>query len=185
MRRLVGNFGRWHERNSGAGSPYTGLYGGLVLLSRLRENDPGHSAVSFTHVDAGLPDAERLLERYVTAVAEGVGVTPYVPGTVRVPWFTATTQLTEAQDAEKGRQKIKSAYLRRSLTDRQIDALFTHLDSADHSSEAASVSLQSYGGRINTVGSSATATAHRDAVVNVIFMNTWQDPDADAENIGW
>ncbi|MFJ9559401.1 FAD-binding oxidoreductase [Streptomyces fuscichromogenes] len=185
MRRLVGNFGRWHERNSGAESPYAGLYSGLVLFSRLRENDPGQSAICFTHLDAGLPDAERLLEQYLAAVTEGVGVTPYVPGTTRVPWFTATTELAESQDTEKGRQKIKSAYLRRSLTVRQIDALFTHLDSADHSSEAASVSLQSYGGRINTVPSSATATAHRDAVVNVIFMNTWQDPAADAENLGW
>ncbi|MCS0602256.1 FAD-binding protein [Streptomyces sp. LP11] len=185
MRRLVGNFGRWHERHSGPGSPYAGLYGGLVLLSRLRERESGQSAVSFTHVDAGLPNAERLLQRYVAAVTEGVGVTPYVPGTARLPWLTATTQLAESQDTEKGRQKIKSAYLRRSLTGRQIDTLFTHLDSADHSSEAASVSLQSYGGRINTVPSSDTATAHRDAVVNVIFMNTWQDPKADAENIGW
>ncbi|MEV7503801.1 FAD-binding protein [Streptomyces sp. NPDC093018] len=185
MRRLVGNFGRWHERNSHAGSPYTGLYGGLVLLSRLRENDPGQSAISFTHLDAALPDAERLVERYVAAVTEGVGVTPYTQGVTRVPWFTATTELAESQDMEKGRQKIKSAYLRRALSDRQIDALFTHLDSADHSSQAASVSFQSYGGRINAVPSAATATAHRDAVVNVIFMNTWQDPEADTENIGW
>jgi hypothetical protein len=47
------------------------------------------------------------------------------------------------------------------------------------------VSLQSYGGRINSVRPSATATAHRDAIINVIFTNTWQDPGADAENIGW
>ncbi|MET8082268.1 FAD-binding protein [Streptomyces sp. NPDC005303] len=185
LRRLVRNFGRWHEHNSDADSPYAGLYGGLVLLSRLRENDPGQSAVSFTHLDGTRPDAERLLERYVSAVTEGVGVTPYITETVRDPWLTATTALAESQDVDKGRQKIKSAYLRRSLTDHQIDALHTHLDSADHTSEAAHVSLQSYGGRINSVRPSATATAHRDAIINVIFTNTWQDPGADAENIGW
>lgn len=185
LRRLVRNFGRWHERHSDADSPYAGLYGGLVLLSRLRENDSGQSAISFTHLDGTRPDAGRLLERYVSAVTEGVGVTPHITETVRDPWLTATTTLAESQDVDKGRQKIKSAYLRQSLTDRQIDALHAHLDSADHSSEAAHVSLQSYGGRINSVRPSATATAHRDAIINVIFTNTWQDPGADAENIGW
>ncbi|MDQ1016537.1 FAD-binding oxidoreductase [Streptomyces afghaniensis] len=185
FRRLVRNFGLWHERNSGADSPYAGLYGGLVLLSRLKENDPGQSAVSFAHVDGDRPDAERLLKRYVAAVTEGVGVTPHITEVARDPWLTATAALAESQDHEKGRQKIKSAYLRRAFTDHQADALYRHLNSGDHSSEAAHVSLQSFGGRINSLRSSATAYAHRQAVINVIFMNVWQDERADAENVGW
>ncbi|WP_330461731.1 hypothetical protein [Streptomyces sp. NBC_00820] len=69
-----------HRARDGAGSPYAGLYGGLVLLSRLRENDPGQSAISFTHLDAGLPDAERLLD---PAGAKGAELTdgPAAAGT--------------------------------------------------------------------------------------------------------
>ncbi|MFE7840557.1 FAD-binding oxidoreductase [Streptomyces sp. NPDC057474] len=183
--RLVRNHGLWHERNSGADSPYTGLYSGLVLPGRLKENDPGQSAIVFTHLDATLPDAPELLRRYVDELTDGVGVTPYITDTASDAWLTATLALAESQDTDKGRQKIKSAYLRRSFTDAQIDALYTHLNTADHRHESASVSIQSFGGHANTLPAHATAGSHRDSVLNVIFMNTWQDPQADADSIGW
>lgn len=185
FRRLLRNHGEWHERNSAADSPYAGLYGGLVLLGRLKENDPGQSAVSFTHMDADRPEAARLLADYAAALTEGVPVTPYVTDVLNEPWLTATLTLADSQDTDKGRQKIKSAYLRRAWSGAQTDALHTHLNSTDHSYQAASVSLQSFGGRVNSLGTSATASAHRDAILNVIFMNTWQDAAGDAENIGW
>ncbi|MET9887871.1 FAD-binding protein [Streptomyces sp. NPDC006430] len=185
FRRLVRNHGLWHERNSCADSPYAGLYGGLVLFGKLKENDPGQSAISFAHMDGTRPDAEKLLADYTAALTEGVPVTPYDLGTTRDTWLNATVALGQSQDTDKGRQKIKSAYLRRAWTEAQIDALYAHLNNTDHSYESASVSLQSYGGQVNALHPAATATAHRDAVLNVIFMNTWQDAAGDAENIGW
>ncbi|MGW7290404.1 FAD-binding oxidoreductase [Streptomyces sp. NPDC054847] len=181
--RLLHNHGRWHEDHSDPASPYTGLYSGLVLPGRLKDNDPGQSAIAFTHLDGTLPGARELLDRYVNALTDGVGVTPYI--TASEPWLTATVALAESQDTDKGRHKIKSAYLRRALTRAQTDALFTHLNATDHRNDSASVSLQSYGGRTNALPAGATAGAHRDSVLNVIFMNTWQDPQADTVNIDW
>jgi hypothetical protein len=183
--RLIHNHGRWHERNSQARSPYAGLYSGLVLPGMLRENDPGQSAIAFTHLDATLPGARELLDRYVSALTDQVPVTPYITDTADEPWLAATLALAQSQDTDQGRHKIKSAFLRRAFTRDQSDALHTHLHSSDHRHDSASVSLQSFGGHTNNLPAHATASAHRDSVLQVIFMNTWQDPQADTAGIDW
>ncbi|MGW0737857.1 FAD-binding oxidoreductase [Streptomyces sp. NPDC002851] len=185
FRSLVRNHGRWHERHSTPDSPYRGLYSGLVLFGRLKQNDPGLSAALFIHMDGTAPDAEALLDRFVAEVTDGVGVTPQITPTARDPWFAATEALAKAQDHVKARDKIKSAYLRRSFTPAQCDALYAHLNGTDHASDSASVSIQSFGGRANALAEDATASAHRDAVLNVVFLNSWQDPASDATNVDW
>lgn len=185
FRRLVGNHGAWHERNSGPDSPYAGLYSGLVLFGRAPGADPGPSAIAFSHLDATRPDAERLLRDYTAALTEGVAAAPLVTPTEHLPWLSSVRALAAAQDTETGRQKIKSAYLRRRYSDAQIDTLHAYLDSSDHGSDSISVSLQSYGGRVNTVPPGATAAPQRDSVLKAVFMNTWQDPALDARNVDW
>lgn len=185
FRTLVGNHGRWHERNSGPRSPYTGLFSGLVLLGRQAQDDQGLSAIAFTHLDATLPRAEALLKDHVDALGAGVGVEAYTAPTETLPWMASVEALATAQDAETGRQKIKSSYLRRSFTDEQIDVLYDFLGSTEHSNETSSVSIQSYGGKVNTVHPGATASAQRDSVMKALFMNTWQDPEHDAVNVDW
>ncbi|MEU0757385.1 FAD-binding protein [Streptomyces albogriseolus] len=187
FRRLVRNHGLWHERNSDAGSPYAGLFGGLVMYGRPASPDaePTPAAVSFAHMDGTRPDAERLLRAYAEAVADGVGGSPQISEITAQPWLTATQDLAASQDYEVGRQKIKSAYLRRGWREDQADVLYTYLNSTGHRHDAASVSLQSFGGRVNTVPEHATASTHRDSVLKALFMNTWQDPDADGESVDW
>ncbi|HZG06080.1 MAG TPA: FAD-binding oxidoreductase [Streptomyces sp.] len=185
MRTLVGNFGRWHEDNSGPDSPYTSLFSGLVLLGRPREGDPGMGAVAFAHVDATRPDAERLMSDYVAELTAGLGDFPVVLPTEVLPWLEAKKALAQAQDAEIGRQKVKSAFLRRGYDDYQIDTLYDYLDSADHSNDSSLVALQSYGGRINAVAADATASAQRGSVIQAFFMNTWQNAELDETNVDW
>jgi hypothetical protein len=185
FRTLVGNHGRWHERNSGPGSPYTGLFSGLVLLGHQGQNDQGLSAIAFTHLDATLPDADKLLQDHIDAVTAGVGVEAYAPPPETLPWLASVESLAASQDAETGRQKIKSSYLRRAFTDAQIDVLYDFLGSTEHSNESSSVSIQSYGGRVNTLDRAATASVQRDSVMKALFMNTWQNPEQDTANVDW
>ncbi|MFE1328685.1 FAD-binding oxidoreductase [Streptomyces sp. NPDC058741] len=185
FRTLVGNHGRWHERNSGPDSPYTGLFSGLVLLGHQGQNDQGLAAIAFTHLDATLPDAPRLLQDHIDAVGAGVGVEAYAPPPETLPWLASVEALAGAQDTETGRQKIKSAHLRRAFTDEQADVLYDFLGSTEHTNDSSSVSLQSYGGRVNTVAPAATASAQRGSVLKALFMNTWQDPEHDAANVDW
>ncbi|MEV1085821.1 FAD-binding protein [Streptomyces sp. NPDC050211] len=185
FRALVGNHGRWHERHSGPRSPYTGLFSGLVLLGHQGESDQGLSAIAFTHLDATLPDAQRLLADHIAALSAGVGVEAYVAPPQTLPWLASVEELAAAQDAETGRQKIKSAYLRRAFTSAQIDVLYDRLGSPEHTNESSSVSIQSYGGKVNTLAPAATASAQRDSVMKALFMNTWQDPAKDTANVDW
>ncbi|WP_329297170.1 FAD-binding protein [Streptomyces sp. NBC_00659] len=185
FRTLVGNHGRWHERNSGPRSPYTGLFSGLVLLGHQGESDQGLSAVAFTHLDATLPDAGRLLQDHIDAVSAGVGVQAYAAPPETLPWLASVESLAASQDAESGRQKIKSSYLRRAFTDEQIDVLYGFLGSTEHTNDSSSVSIQSYGGLVNTVGPRSTASWQRGSVMKALFMNTWQSPERDAANVDW
>ncbi|MFF5448597.1 FAD-binding oxidoreductase [Streptomyces sp. NPDC012888] len=185
FRRLIRNHGQWHEQNSGADSPYAGLFGGLVLYGRPETGDPGAAAIGFAHMDGTRPDAERLLADFLRTLTEGVGGSPQISEITSQPWLTATEYLAAAQDGDTGRHKIKSAYLRRGHGDAQADVLYTYLNSTGNRHDSASVSFQSYGGRINTVPGHATASSHRDSVLKALYMNTWQDPDADAAAVDW
>ncbi|WP_369274877.1 BBE domain-containing protein [Streptomyces sp. R11] len=83
------------------------------------------------------------------------------------------------------RLKVKSGYLRRRLSDRQIDALHHHLTRSDYDHPAGSVSLHTHGGKVNAVAPDATATPHRDAIIKMFYVNGWEDPRDDARHIGW
>jgi aclacinomycin oxidase len=45
--------------------------------------------------------------------------------------------------------------------------------------------LYSYGGKINTVPSSATAVAQRDSILRAWATTFWASPDQDAAHIAW
>ncbi|GGM33405.1 FAD-linked oxidase [Longimycelium tulufanense] len=185
FRTLLGNFGRWLEHNSGPESPYLDLFGGLVLTGRPREGDPGMVAVAFAHVDATRPDAAELLERYVHEITADLSTPPVVLPTERMPWLVSKRALAAAQDAEVGRQKVKSSYQRRPFTDQQADTLYEYLNSSDHTNDSSLVAIESFGGQANAVAADATAVAQRDSIMRVFFMNTWQNPEQDDTNLDW
>lgn len=186
LRSLVGNFGRWHEENSAPDSPYASLFSGLILNGRPGPGgDASLGAVAFAHVDATRPDADRLLATYTAELVHGLGGFPVVLPTEELPWLDAKRALAEAQDAEIGRQKVKSAFLRRRWTDEQVDMVYDHLDAENPPHDTSLIALQSYGGRINAVAGDVTASAQRDSVMQAFFMNTWQDPERDEPAVDW
>ncbi|MDX2680470.1 BBE domain-containing protein [Streptomyces sp. NY05-11A] len=185
FRRVIRNHGRWHEQHSGADSPYTGLYSGLVFYGRPESGDPGPAANCYVYMDGTRPDAETLLRAYLHAVADGVGGTPQFSPITRQPWIAAAEYLAGAQDSDVGRHKLKSAYLRRGHNNAQADVLYTYLNSTGNRHELSNVTFHSYGGRINSVAGDATASSHRDSVLKAIYMNTWQDPAADGASVDW
>ncbi|GAB3547194.1 hypothetical protein J2S53_003056 [Actinopolyspora lacussalsi] len=183
LQKLLGNFGRWHERNSAPDSPYNGLFAGIVLPGRTSDEDM--AAVAFTHVDASLPNAEGLLRDYLAELTDGLGVEPVTVPTETVSYLAAKKALAAAQDGEVGRQKAKSAFLRSAYTDEQAGVLYDYLNSTEHSHDTSLVALQSYGGRINEVPPHATASAQRDSVMQAFFMNTWHEEDNDEAGLDW
>lgn len=181
LRTLVGNFGRWHERNSTPGDDTDALFGGLVLLGQPAEM----GVVAFTHVDAALPEADKLLQGYLDELLAGVGGSPIVLPVDTLSWLDAKRALAEAQDGPTGRQKVKSSFSKKAFTDEQISVLYAYLNSTEHANTSSLVAIQSYGGRANAVAADATAVPHRDAVLQTVFMNFWDDPQHDEQNVGW
>ncbi|MCG8918341.1 FAD-dependent oxidoreductase [Actinokineospora sp. PR83] len=185
FRALVGAHGRWHERNSAPGSPYAGLFGGLVLFAKQPQDDPGLSAILFLTLDGDGPGAAELLAGALADMTGGVDAPSIDTPVTAEPWPAAVRTLAGAQDGAPGRHKIKSAYLRAAYTDEQADTLYDRLADDDHPHRGASVSLQSTGCAVNAVAPDATAVAQRDSVLRALYLATWDAEADDAAALAW
>ncbi|MER7045873.1 FAD-binding oxidoreductase [Streptomyces jumonjinensis] len=190
--RLVQNWGTWHEQNSAPNSPYNSLFGLLKL------NHSGNGEIGLiTQMDATVPDARRLLHEYLTAITAGVGVQPTAMtqrmgehaaltqfrNPRRLPWYIATDHLSGGTPGLRG--KYKSAYARKGLSPTQIRVLYKHLYTTYRNPAGALVQIDSYGGRINSVPSGATAVPQRDSVLKLQFQTYWTDPAEENIHISW
>ncbi|MFG1914577.1 FAD-binding oxidoreductase [Micromonospora sp. NPDC048898] len=172
--RLAGNFGRWCARNSAPDSRGRHLYGELLLF---RPQAGGHTLAG------QVPHGSRhLLDELVVALGDGVGVTPTVSAQT-LPWLAAT--LHGDDDGKGWRLKVKSAFHRTPLTDRQLRVAYRHLTRADDSLLTGSLSLNTYGGAINAVPPTATAASHRDTSMLLFYLAGWADPAADTAAMAW
>ncbi len=184
FRRLLRNHGEWHERNSEPGTPAASLWGSLLIPGRKKGADPGGMILP-TQIDAGVPGAEQVLKDYFAAITEGVTPDAIIPPFQRDPWFHAVRTLALDEASESGHYKGKSAYLRKRFTDEQADVAFDHLGVADGVSETGMLWLLSYGGRVNTVPSAATATVERQSILKVIHLATWEQSQDGEAQLAW
>ncbi|WP_017612059.1 FAD-binding oxidoreductase [Nocardiopsis salina] len=195
--RLLQNFGTWHERNSGPDSPYAGLCANLQLNHRSN----GQIGL-LTQVDASEPDAEQLLEEFLAAVNDGVGIEtgavttpmgdqpprPQLAAPRRLPWLQAAQMLGTGNPALVNptlRAEYKSAYMRSAFPQDQISAIYRHLTRDDYKNSDALLLVISYGGRINTKSPHETATVHRDSVMKLLYENFWDDAHEDEYHLTW
>ncbi|MCX9192914.1 FAD-linked oxidase [Carbonactinospora thermoautotrophica] len=178
--RLLRNFGAWHEANSAPNSPYTGLF------SRFNVAHRANGAITLvTQLDASTPNAEQMLNEYLAAINDGVGVIPRINEQRRLPWLHSTLWSSLFGGDPTGRADFKSAYMRRNFTDAQLAAFYQHLTRTDYQHPVAMVQIASYGGKTNTVSPSATAVAQRDSVMKLHYLVAWTDPAEDSKHISW
>ncbi|MGW6459189.1 FAD-binding oxidoreductase [Streptomyces sp. NPDC055078] len=176
--RLVDNYGRWAERNSAPGSETAALYNEFLLMRRA-----SGFLMMVGQVASGTGADERLLREHIDAVAEGTA-RPRTVTTTPLPWLTAALRGT-GDEVGGYRLKIKSGYLRRRPTDRQVAAFHRHLTRTDSDVISGSVSLNTYGGQVNTLAPAATATAQRDSVLKLSYLTAWQSASGDSAHLGW
>jgi FAD/FMN-containing dehydrogenase len=170
--RLVRNHGRWFERS---GDRHRDLYTELLLFRRQQ------GMIMMIGQAAGA-DPERLLDEHVTALGDGFAP-PASRSQERLPWLAAA--LKGPGSPSGWRLKVKSGYLRRPFTDRQIATAYHHLTMDDRDLTSGAVSLNSYGGQVNAVPPDATATAHRDAILELFYLTAWADAADDARHLRW
>lgn len=174
--RLVRNHGDWVERNSAPGSPSTKLYSELQLNRR-----PIGTIGMIGQVAAG---SERVLDEHLAAINRGVPVTPTRQVKTQA-WLASALAGSPGDPGPAYRLKVKSGYLRRRLTDRQIDVLHHHLTRTDYDHPGGSLSLYTFGGQVNTLAPDATAAPHRDTIMKMFFINGWENPADDTRHITW
>ena len=174
--RLIHNHGQWFEQHSAPGSPYAGLYSELILFRR----QVGRLLMLGQVAGA---NAERLLDEHVAALSVGFAP-PSARTQERRPWLAAALR-GPGEDPGRWRLKTKAGYLRRRLTDRQVDVAYRHLTRDDYDLVAGSLSLNSYGGQINAIRPDATAAAQRDSILKLFYLVAWADPKDEARHLAW
>lgn len=195
--RLVANIGSWYERNGGPDSRYTAL-GGAVSLGHRSNGMIG----ILTQVDAGVPDAERLLDEYLTALTDGVhapiraattsmgefGAMPHFATPMRLPWLRATRYLGTSVPAATNpaaRSEYHSAYYLNGIPESQVGIMYRYLNDPSLDNPLATVVVNPLGGRISAVAPQDTAVAQRGALFKLLFQCQWTDAADDAPNIKW
>jgi FAD/FMN-containing dehydrogenase len=179
--RLVRNHGVWCERNSAADSPSASLW---ALLELHRKQ---FGKIIIRGLSTAGAAADRQVDDFLAALAEG-GVAPESLEQARMSWLEfALNPFPDMFATPPGgvSVKVKDALLKRRLTDGQIGAAYDHLTRTDRDVMGGMLGLATYGGRINTVAPDATASAQRDAILDIACNTGWLDPRAEAENLAW
>jgi len=179
--QLVRNHGDWSERTAGADSPQASLWT-LIQLHRKQLGKIIVRGVS-TAGDA----APRQIDDFLGALGEGI-VAPGNREQACMSWLAfALDPFPDLFAMPPGgvSAKIKDALLRRRLSDRQIEVTYNYLTSAEHDVMGGMLGMASYGGAINRVAPDATASAQRDAILDMACNTGWLDPRDEAKNLTW
>jgi len=81
--------------------------------------------------------------------------------------------------------KAKDALIRKRFTDRQIGVAYDYFTRADHDVMGGMMGLATYGGRVNTVASDATASAQRGSILDTACNVGWLEQQDEAKNLKW
>jgi hypothetical protein len=179
--RLFQNHGDWAERHSGADSPFASLW---TLLEGHRRQ---FGKIVVRGVSTAGDAAEAQIREHLAALAAGIAA-PQGPRIDRMPWLDfALNPLPDLFAAPPGgvSAKVKDALLKKRLTDRQIGVAYDYLTSPAYDVMGGMLGLATYGGRINTVDPAATASAHRDSILDIACNTGWLDPREAAANLAW
>ncbi|ONI76366.1 FAD-linked oxidase [Actinosynnema sp. ALI-1.44] len=177
LTRLLTNHGSWFEAHSAPNSPDLGVYSELTLFRK----PFGSLGLSGEVIDE--PGADQRLTDHLAAVTAGIGA-PSTTQRYRLRWSAATHQGI-GEDGKGWRMKVKSAYQRKRLTLKQIRTIHHYLTRTDYTHPHGAIGFNAYGGRINAVGTTATATSHRDSILSLVFMAGWDDPAEDDRHLTW
>jgi aclacinomycin oxidase len=81
--------------------------------------------------------------------------------------------------------KVKDALLTKRLTERQVGVAYDYLTSSEYQAPGGVLGLATYGGRINTVAPDASASAARNAILDMACNVGWLDPREQTQNLAW
>jgi len=181
FQRLLRNHGIWSERTSDADSPHASLW---TLLALHRKQ---LGKIFVRGVSTAGDGATRQMDDFLAALGDGTVAATNIER-ARMSWLEfALDPLPDLFAMPPGgvSVKVKDALLKRAFTDRQIDVAYDYLTSTDDDVMGGMLGLASYGGAINRVAPDATASAQRDAILDMACNAGWLDPNDAAKNLVW
>ena len=170
--RLLGSHGAWHERNSGADSPYASLW---TLLEVHRKQ---FGKIIFRGVSTAGDAAERQIDECLAACGEGVPA-PKGRELCRMSWLDfALNPFPDLFGMPPGGVSVKGtdAMLKKPFSERQAGVAYDHLTSTGHQVPGGMLGLASYGGRVNTVAPGAAAAPQRGSIFDIACTTGWLMP---------
>lgn len=181
FQRLLRNHGAWCEQTSAPDSPYLSLWS-LLLVHRKQLGK-----IFVRGLSTAGAGADRQIDDLLAALQDGV-VGPARVDAAKLSWLDfALNPFPDLFAMPPGgvSTKVKDALLRRRFSDRQIDVAYEYLTRDDFDVMGGALGFASYGGRINGVPPEATASAQRDAILDMACNVGWQDPKDEAANLSW
>jgi aclacinomycin oxidase len=180
FRRLLRNHGAWSEQTSAPDSPFASLWS-LLLVHRKQLGKIFIRGLSTSAAGAQI-------DEFLAAVCDGVG-TPGAVDRATMPWLDFALNpfpdLFAPPPPGGVSTKVKDALLRRRFDDRQIDVAYDYLTRDDFDVMGGALGFATYGGQVNAVPEGATASAQRDAILDMACNAGWLDPKDEAANLGW
>jgi hypothetical protein len=180
--RLLRNHGTWCERHSDADSPNAELW----TLLELHRRQFGKLIIRGLSTAAAAA-AERQVDNFLAELGAGVAATQGRE-LARTSWLEfALNPFPDLFGMPPAgvSVKVKDALLKKRFTDRQIGMAYDHLIRTDHDVMGGMLGFATYGGRINTVAPDATASAQRDAILDMACSTGWLDPREEEQNLAW
>jgi aclacinomycin oxidase len=179
--RLLQNHGAWCEQTSAPDSPYLSLW--TLLLAHRKQL----GKIFIRGLSTAGDGADGQVQAFLAALGE-VTAGPSGFETAKMGWLDfALDPFPDLFAMPPGgvSTKVKDALLRRRLSDRQIRVAYHHLTRTDTDVMGGALGLASYGGKINDVPPEATASAQRDAILDLACNAGWLDPKDEAANLEW
>ncbi|MET6996725.1 FAD-binding oxidoreductase [Chitinophaga defluvii] len=176
---LMRNFGEWAQQHSGPDSAYTQLFSLLFL------NHRNLGKLEMKGLSTAGKKAVQLIDEHLAAIAAPIGL-PYTKQIEETPWLRfALNPFPELFQPgfDNAQAKVKDAFFRKACTEKQIATAHKYLTMAIN--VGGGLGMATYGGKVNTVPPEATASAQRDAILDVACNAGWGDPQGEAATLEW
>ena len=180
--QLMRNHGAWSEQTSAADSELSSLW----TLFELHRREFGK--IIIRGVSTAGAAARAQFDRLLSALGDGASP-PAKVVSEEMSWLDFA--LNPLPDLFSGgppggvSTKVKDAIVKRAFTDAQIRAIYHHLTRTDVTMPGGMFGLASYGGRVNTRSTDATAAPQRGGILDVACNVGWIDPAEEARSLEW
>lgn len=176
--QLVDNFCNWSKQNAAYGIPANSLFATLHLWNKAT----GKIQLKAVLIDQ--QQAGEVLANLLKALNTSLNI-PYHLERKKMSWLAfALRPFPDIFSDIKESFKLKDAFLVEPFTTKQLRVIYQHLTS-NSDVPGGFLGLATYGGKVNTVASNATASFQRNAIVTTACVSGWINAEEELKYLEW